>query len=275
MEWLISSVTLLLIPIVSAVVGWFTNFIAVKMMFYPIKFVGFFPPYIGWQGLIPSKSIEMAEISVDLLLGKMLSVEEMAEKIDHHKLTNLTQRRMQQSIRKLVNDMMERTYPKKWASLPHYAKQAVYTRLNEKVPSIIEQLVDDFQYCIKEIFDIKELVVNYLKAHPALLNEMFLTAGNEEFKFVIKSGLYFGFLLGIPTLILWSNFQLWWILPLGGALVGYFTNWIALKIIFEPKNPVYVGPFRFQGLFLRRQQEVAIVYSALIQEKLLNAGKHS
>ncbi|HCV18385.1 MAG TPA: DUF445 domain-containing protein, partial [Alteromonas sp.] len=45
---------------------------AVKMMFYPLKFVGI-PPIFGWQGLIPAKRRQMAEIEVELVLGKLLS----------------------------------------------------------------------------------------------------------------------------------------------------------------------------------------------------------
>lgn len=39
--------------------------------------------------------------------------------------------------------------------------------------------------------------------------------------------------------------------------MGYVTNWIALKWIFEPLNPVQVGPFVLQGMFLKRQLEVS------------------
>jgi hypothetical protein len=37
-----------------------------------------------------------------------------------------------------------------------------------------------------------------------------------------------------------------WTLTIGGAIVGYLTNWIALKCIFEPVEPVTVGPFVLQ-----------------------------
>ena len=45
---------------------------------------------------------------------------------------------------------------------------------------------------------------------------------------------------------------------IGGALVGYVTNWIALKWIFEPLNPLVLGPFILQGMFLKRQKEVGL-----------------
>ena len=51
----------LLIPAVAAFVGWFTNYLAVQMIFYPIKYRGI-PLWrwdeqplglIGWQGIVP------------------------------------------------------------------------------------------------------------------------------------------------------------------------------------------------------------------------------
>ena len=44
----------------------------------------------------------------------------------------------------------------------------------------------------------------------------------------------------------------WWLLPLAGFFVGYITNWLALLLIFNPANPVQVGPFVFQGVVLKR-----------------------
>ena len=82
------------IPIVSALVGWITNVVAIRMTFYPIKYVGIRP--FGWQGIIPSKAKKMAETAVDLWTTKLLDIgiqfskikpekvaEEMSPAIDH------------------------------------------------------------------------------------------------------------------------------------------------------------------------------------------------
>lgn len=57
-------------------------------------------------------------------------------------------------------------------------------------------------------------------------------------------------------MFIWLVYDKPWILPAGGAVVGYLTNWLAIKLIFEPVDPVKVGPFVLQGLFLKRQNEV-------------------
>ena len=66
--------TYLIIPCVAALVGWFTNWLAVQIIFYPIEFRGI-PLYrvpeiplgfLGWQGIIPCKTRPMTEAVVDM-----------------------------------------------------------------------------------------------------------------------------------------------------------------------------------------------------------------
>ena len=271
MDWnLKTSGLLALIPLISGVVGWATNYLAVKMMFYPIEFVGI-KPIFGWQGLIPAKRKEMAEIEVELVLGKLLSVEELADRLDPKALTEAIDRRLKQVIKKVVNDVMTESAPSLWASLPVQGKNLVYRRIEHDIPNVVEKMVDDFQHNVNEIIDIKELVVEQLVNSPELINEIFLSAGAKEFPFIVSSGFFFGLLFGIPTAAIWHFYPQWWILPLGGLLVGYATNWIAIKIIFEPKNPIKIGPFTLQGMFLKRQKEVSEVYSQIIEKKLINS----
>ena len=39
-------------------------------------------------------------------------------------------------------------------------------------------------------------------------------------------------------------FRTWIVPPLVGAVIGYFTNWLAIKMLFRPLKPVYLGRFR-------------------------------
>ena len=194
MQWNSEFLILLTIPIVSAVVGWLTNYMAVKMMFYPIDFIGL-RPIFGWQGLIPAKRQEMAEIEVELVLGKLLSVEELAGRLDPDELSSAMERRLKQVLRKTVNDVMQESAPQLWAALPAQGKNLVYLRVENDMPNVVRKLVGDFQHNINEILNIKELVVEQLVSSPELINEIFLKAGEKEFPFIIRSGFYFGFLL--------------------------------------------------------------------------------
>lgn len=265
-----ATLTLLSIPLISAMVGWCTNFLALKMMFYPIEFVGI-KPFLGWQGLIPAKRQEMAEIEVELVLGKLLSVQELASRIDSKELTKAMQRRLKQVLRRIVNDVMSECAPQLWAALPIQGKNLLYGRIEADIPNVVSNMVNDFKYNIEEIVDIKELVVSKLVESPELINEIFLKSGEKEYPFIERSGFWFGLLFGLPTMFVWMALPQWWVLPLGGLIVGYLTNWIALKVIFEPKHPIKFMGFTIQGMFLKRQDEVSRVYSDIIESKLITS----
>lgn len=265
-----ATLSLLSIPLISAIVGWSTNFLAVKMMFYPIEFIGI-KPFLGWQGLIPAKRREMAEIEVELVLGKLLSVQELAARIDPKEVTKAVRRRLKQVLRKIVNEVMRECAPQLWAALPVYGKNLVYARIEADIPNIVNNMVSDFKHNVEEIVDIKELVVSKLVESPELINEIFLKSGEKEFPFIEHSGFWFGLLFGLPTMFVWMVLPQWWVLPVGGLIVGYLTNWIALKIIFEPKHPVKFMGFTLQGMFLKRQDEVSRVYSDIIESKLMTS----
>lgn len=70
-------------------------------------------------------------------------------------------------------------------------------------------------------------------------------------------------------MLIWLAFGAWWLLPLFGLLVGWATNWLALKMIFNPRRPMWIGPVTIQGLFFKRQQEVSTAYGRLVATQLL------
>lgn len=59
--------------------------------------------------------------------------------------------------------------------------------------------------------------------------------------------------------------------PVIGAVIGYFTNYIAVKMLFHPRNPITVGghtlPFT-PGIIPRRKKELAKAVGAAVQEDL-------
>ena len=63
----------LLIPLISGVVGWATNVVAVQMMFHPIEFVGV-KPFLGWQGIIPGNAVSLARASTEIITTKLINL---------------------------------------------------------------------------------------------------------------------------------------------------------------------------------------------------------
>src|SRR5690606_32246410 len=124
--------------------------------------------------------------------------------------------------------------------------------IQKEAPHMVEQIMEDIKSNIHRVFDLKHMVVNALVRDKELLNRVFLEAGHVEFKFIARSGIYFGFAIGCVQAVVWALTHNVWVIPLFGLFTGWFTDWLALKMIFNPKQPVrYFGIFEWQGLFLR------------------------
>ncbi len=68
--------------------------------------------------------------------------------------------------------------------------------------------------------------------------------------------------------------KLWMVLlaPVICGLIGWVTNYIAVKMLFHPKRPVKVGPVVFFGIFPKRQKALAEKLGEVIATELVNAG---
>ncbi len=59
--------------------------------------------------------------------------------------------------------------------------------------------------------------------------------------------------------------------PLAGALIGWLTNYVAIKLLFRPHNPVKILGFTLQGLIPKRRRDIAHSIATTIERELLSS----
>jgi uncharacterized membrane protein YheB (UPF0754 family) len=261
---------LLMIPFTYGFVGWVTNWLALKMTFYPIHFVGI-PPYLGWQGIIPRKAHKMASKSVDVITERLLNIKEVFLKVDPKKAEIVFLPALDSSIRYTIREFSDSLDPKLWEMIPDLVKEEIYHKVKRESGITIRKVIKKLQADIDSLFDVKALVLKKLSgSNVSLVVELFQEVGAPEFRFIERSGFYFGFLLGLVQMVFMIFFPMAWTLPIQGVIVGYLTNYLALEMIFRPLLPKKVlGLWTYQGLFLKRQNEVSRLYAKLVSEKIL------
>jgi uncharacterized membrane protein YheB (UPF0754 family) len=237
------------------------------MTFYPLKYWGIGP--LGWQGIIPSKARKMAETAVDLWTSKLIDIETQFGKIKAEKVAEEMTPSIDYLSKEIIDEVMEAKMPRIWRQLPEVIKKNLYEDVGKSLPVIVEEMMKDIKRDFSHMLDLKTLAVASLTQNKELLNQMFLKCGAQEFRFIVRSGFYFGFLFGLVQMLIWYFYPLWWILPVFGILVGYFTNYLALQLIFRPLKPVKIGNFSIQGMFIKRQQEVSVEYSRMVASKII------
>lgn len=60
------------------------------------------------------------------------------------------------------------------------------------------------------------------------------------------------------------------LIPVISAFIGWFTNWIAIKMLFHPREPKKILGITFQGIFPKRQSQFAIKLGKLVSNELLS-----
>ncbi|KAF0805366.1 hypothetical protein A6D6_02321 [Alcanivorax xiamenensis] len=256
------------IPFIAGAVGWITNWAAVQMTFYPLEFIGI-RPIFGWQGIIPSKVEKMAGIVVEKTLQKLGSLDEFFREMEPEKIAAHLTKSIQARMEEYVDEVMTERNSVLWENLPLVVRRRVYSRARRAIPAVMDNVVEDISRNLESLVDMKHMIVSRMREDKALMVQMFKEVGEPEFRFVTNSGFYFGFLFGLIQVPVFIFVPGNWVLPLFGFIVGIATNWLALNVIFRPLNPVRVGPFRVQGLFLKRQKDVAESFARLTTEELV------
>ena len=55
-----------------------------------------------------------------------------------------------------------------------------------------------------------------------------------------------------------------------GALIGWFTNYLAIKLLFRPYNEINFIFFKLQGLIPKRRHEIAVNIAEVIESELIS-----
>jgi uncharacterized membrane protein YheB (UPF0754 family) len=256
------------LPLGGAAVGWGTNALAVRMLFAPVERAGLGP--FRWQGVIPARAERMAQSCADLLLGRLVAPQEVFDRIDAVALSRELEAGLVRAARAEVEAVVAARAPRVWPRLPARVRERILAGVTRELPGVVEGVLADLRTDLDRHLDVRGLITAAFLRDRRLLGELFWSCGEVEFRFIVASGFAFGLALGCVQLAAASLLSAGWVvLPLLGALIGGATNWVALRMVFQPAEPLRIGPWRLQGLFLRRQSEVSEAYARFFAERIL------
>ena len=152
------------IPAVAAFLGLFTNWMGVKMLFYPIEYTGTewyrsspFVPYgfLGWQGVVPCKTEKMASRLVHIVTDRLLTVEEAFGRMDAATLASLLQPLVEEELMKEPYGIV------------------VVKILQPILPMLLTRVVANLQKEIEGLLDLQSVVLEAFMRDKKVLVELF------------------------------------------------------------------------------------------------------
>ncbi len=184
---------LLLPPIVGAIIGWFTNYVTIKLLFRPHIPVDLFG--YSLQGIIPKRRKDIARSIAHTIENELLSSEEIA--------TSLNGLDWKAEVEKTVEEAVEHRFSNRLSGLPVIGlvadniKYHVKYLVTKEILTQIHKKKDLLASKLKEQVDIKKHVVAKIDKLDLKRFEGLLTAFiSNELRHLAWLGAAIGFVIG-------------------------------------------------------------------------------
>ncbi|MFZ6024345.1 MAG: DUF445 domain-containing protein [Bacteroidota bacterium] len=190
------SYSLILIPLISAFIGWFTNWIAIKMLFHPReprKILG-----ITFHGIFPKRQQQFAEKLGKLVSQELLSFSDIEKKITSpgniQQLMPVVEEHIDQFLRKKLADEMPIISMFIGENTIQQLKSVFMKELETLFPLIMQRYMGNLQ----QELDLERIVIDKVAGFSTdKLESILVSIMAKEFRFIEILGGILGFIIGL------------------------------------------------------------------------------
>ncbi|MEW6181891.1 MAG: DUF445 family protein [Bacillota bacterium] len=183
----------ILVPLVGALIGWVTNILAVKLIFHPYK------PYkiFRWtfQGVLPKRRYELAYNLGTIIEKEILSIDDILAHLKEREVPERLVTQLREAIRQAVLEKAPGWVP---LAVKRPLAEAVCDLVGERLPFIIDWIVESFSDTIKQEVRLSRLIEEKLNTFPLEdLERVVFEVAAREIKHIEIMGAVIGFVIGI------------------------------------------------------------------------------
>ena len=192
---------LFLIPVISAFIGWVTNWVAIKMLFHPRvpkKILG-----IAFQGIFPKRQQQFAEKLGKLVSAEFLSFSDIEQKISDP--DNLKQ--IMPMIESHVDNFLRIKLKDEMPVLSMFIGDKTIASLKkvfmQEIEIIFPQVMKQFAGNLKNELDLENIVIEKVAGFSSdKLEDVLYQIMSKEFRFVEIIGAVIGFIIGVVQVVI-------------------------------------------------------------------------
>jgi len=189
------------IPFISAFIGWFTNWIAIKMLFHPKeekKILG-----LRIQGIFPKRQAQFAEKLGQLVARELISIKDISEKLNQPQTLQMAMPFIESHIDNFINVKLKEEIPLLAMFINEETmggiRKGIITEIEELFPALLAQLTTRLEQEIQ----IEKIVIEKVKSFSSdKLEEILKAIMSKEFRFVEIIGAVLGFIIGLFQVLL-------------------------------------------------------------------------
>ncbi|NLP02865.1 MAG: DUF445 family protein [Fibrobacter sp.] len=183
------------IPVISALIGWFTNFLAVKMIFRPRREIRFL--WFRIMGLLPKRKLELAEKIAETVEKELISNKDIHAIIQSEDFHNQTGKVIKSRIGHFIDEKITSNTLLMMLVSPEVVSRltdALMEELQKEIPGTIDSLFET----VESRLDFRKIVYDKIKDFEvSKLESIVFSIASRELKAIEYLGGVLGFLIGL------------------------------------------------------------------------------
>jgi len=183
------------LPIISALIGWITNYLAVKMLFhpkFPLKILG-----VSIHGVFPKRQKQIAKKLGDLVANELFSISDLKVEVESMIATEETMDLIGKKIEKTIRNKLVQNFPMLSMFLTDEMVEKVTNLFKAELQEFLIETAQGIGSKIEEKISIEEIVREKVEAFSTdKLEEILYSIMKKEFRFIEITGAILGFLIG-------------------------------------------------------------------------------
>jgi uncharacterized membrane protein YheB (UPF0754 family) len=194
-------IQLLVIPIISAFIGWFTNWIAIKMLFHPRepkRILG-----ITFHGIFPKRQKIFAEKLGKMISAEFLSYEDIEEKIANPKNLEKLMPMIEEHVDNFLKNKLSDEMPFLSLFIGSKTIKSLKKTFMQELEILFPQIMKRYAGHLEEELDLEKIVIDKVSAFSTdKLEDILYQIMSKEFRFVEILGGIIGYIIGIVQVLI-------------------------------------------------------------------------
>ena len=191
----------ILIPVISAFIGWFTNWVAIKMLFHPKepkRILG-----VTFHGIFPKRQKVFAEKLGKMISSEFLSFEDIERKIANPQNLQKLMPMIEEHVDKFLRDKLGDEMPFLSLFIGDKTIRSLKKIFMLELEILFPQLMTSYAGHLQEELDLEKIVTDKVSAFSSdKLESILYQIMSKEFRFVEILGGVIGFIIGILQVLI-------------------------------------------------------------------------
>ena len=189
------------LPIIAAITGWVTNYLAIKMLFHPKKKIRLV--FFSIQGIFPKRQDVLAQRLGKIVSSELFSFKDIKDRFTSTSSAIEINKVLDEKLEDFLDVKLKATLPMLAMFLNKDAKAKIKDTLHQEFQNILPDILNKYSDKLERDIDIEHIVSQKVTAFSSdKLEQILFSIMKKEFKFIEILGGVLGFLIGIIQLLI-------------------------------------------------------------------------